>query len=72
MSIQPPADLLNVLRANLRRIEEEHRDEDLTPAALELKRLLLRRIDNIEAAMKNLNELIQKNAQAKPLPGTDD
>ena len=69
MSIQPPDDFLSVLRANLRPTEEEHRDEDLAPAALELKRLLLRRIANIEVAMKNLNEIIQRNAQA---PGSDD
>jgi hypothetical protein len=60
MSIQPPADLLSVLRANLRRIEEQHRDEDLTPDALELKQLLLRRIAKIEAAIGNINALIRK------------
>jgi hypothetical protein len=68
MSIQPPADLLSVLRANLRRIEEQHRDEDLTPAALELKQLLLRRIANIEGAIVNINALIRK---ATPEETTD-
>jgi hypothetical protein len=68
MSAQPQDDLLAALRGNLRRIEEEHRDKDLTLAALALKQLLLRRIANIEAAMKNLNEIIQRNPQAKTPP----
>jgi hypothetical protein len=68
MSIQPPADLLSVLHANLRRIEEQHRDENLTPAALEIKQLLLRRIANIEAAIGNINALIRK---ATPEETTD-
>ena len=62
MTIQPDSDLLIALRGNLRRIEEGHRNEDLTPAALELKSLILRRIANIEAAMVRLNEIIAKNA----------
>ena len=57
MSIQPHEDLLTVLRSNLRRIEEEHRDDDLIPHARELKRLLLRRIEIIEAAMENLKKI---------------
>jgi hypothetical protein len=65
MSIQPPADLLNVLHANLRRIEEENRDQHLTPSALELRHLLLRRIANIEAAIENLNKIIERNRQAE-------
>lgn len=65
MSMEPPEDLLTVLRGNLRRFEEEHRDEDLTPAARDLKQLLLRRIANIEAAMKNLNEIIRRSQQPK-------
>jgi hypothetical protein len=72
MSIQPPGDLLSVLRANLRRIEEEHREGDLTPAALELKRILLRRIADIEAAMKNPNKILQRNVEAETPPSTDD
>jgi hypothetical protein len=57
MSIQPQDDLLTALRANLRRIEEEHRDEELTPDASELKQLLLRRIAIIEAAIENLEKI---------------
>jgi hypothetical protein len=72
MSIQPPDDLLSVLRTNLRRIEEEHHDDDLAPAALELKRLLLCRIANIEAAIENLNEIMRRNAQGKTPPGAED
>lgn len=72
MSVQPPADLLTALRGNLRRIEEEHRDRDLTPAALELKHLLLRRIANIEAAMKSLNQIIQQNPQGQTPCDFDD
>jgi hypothetical protein len=62
MTIHPDFDLLVTLRGNLNRIEEERRDENLTPTALELKSLLLRRIANIEAAMKNLNEIIAKKS----------
>jgi hypothetical protein len=62
MTIQPDSDLLKMLRADLGRIEAEHRDEELTQAALELKGLLLRRIANIEAAMKILKEIIAKNS----------
>ena len=47
--IQPQDDLLTFLQSSLRRIDEELRDEDLTPNASELKRLLLRRIEIIEA-----------------------
>lgn len=65
MTIQPDSDLLTALRGNLRRIQEEHRDEDLTPAMLELKGLLLRRINVIEAAMENLNNII-RSAPKKP------
>jgi hypothetical protein len=36
----------------------------MLPDSLNIKRLLLRRIDNIEAATKNINELIQWNAHA--------
>jgi hypothetical protein len=55
MSIRPPAEnLLNVLRANLRRIEAENRDKDLTPAAFELKQLLLCRIANRFSAASEL------------------
>jgi hypothetical protein len=61
MSIQPQDDLLTVLRNNLRRIEEEHHDKDLTPESRELKQLLLRRIAIIEAAMGNLNKIIRKD-----------
>ena len=67
MSIQPHDDLLTMLRSNLRRIDEEHRDEDLTPEARELKQLLVRRIALIEAAMENLNNII-RNTNA-PQPG---
>jgi hypothetical protein len=68
MSAQPQDDLLAALRGNLRRIEEEHRDKELTSAALALEQLLLRRIANIEAAMKNLNEIIQRNPRPKTPP----
>lgn len=74
MSIPPQHDLLDTLRDNLRHIDDEHPDEDLTPAARELKALLLRRIANIEAAMKNLNEIIRRSARQdshrrfQPLP----
>lgn len=50
MSSPPATDLINALRHNLGRIEE-HGDEGLTPAALELKALILRRIAIIEAAI---------------------
>ena len=66
MSIQPHDDLLHVLRSNLRRIDKEHRDEDLTPEARELKQLLLRRIAIIEAAMENLNKIIRGDAASRP------
>ena len=66
MSIQPHHDLLHVLRSNLRRIDKEHRDEDLTPEARELKQLLLRRIAIIEAAMENLNKIIRGDAASRP------
>jgi hypothetical protein len=57
MSIQPTDDLLTVLRANLRRVQEIPQD-GLTPAALELKVLLLRRIAIIETAMEKLATII--------------
>ena len=72
MTVQPPEDLLTVLRHNLRRIEEEHRDEDLTPAARELKRLLLRRIEIIETAMQNLNDMIKRNPPVGTPPDSDE
>ena len=72
MSIQPPDDLLGSLRGNLRRIEEEHRDEALTPAVRELKQLLLLRIANIETAIKNLNSIIGRNEQPKGPSETHD
>jgi len=58
VSIQPNHDLLDVLRANLRRIEEENYQRRLTPEAEELKALLLRRIEIIERAMENLAAII--------------
>jgi len=61
MSIQPQNDLLSVLRSNLRRIEEETSQRELTPEARELKTLLLHRIAIIEAAMESLAEIITKN-----------
>ena len=61
MSLQPQDDLLGVLRSNLRRIEEESSQHELTPEARELKTLLLRRIAIIEAAMENLAAIIAKN-----------
>jgi len=67
MSVQPQDDLLATLRSNLSRIDAEHRDEDLTPAARDLKRLLPRRLANIEAAMVNLNKIIA-NSSATPKP----
>jgi hypothetical protein len=49
MTVQSQADLLMALRRNLKSVEESGDDGLLTPAALELKHLLLRRIANIEA-----------------------
>lgn len=66
MSIQPQDDLLTALRSNLRRIEEEHRDKGLTPAAREIKQLLLRRIEIIEAAMENLKKIAGQDKSQKP------
>ena len=57
MTLQPQVDLLTALRRNLKRIEENGEDGLLTPAAIELKSLLLRRIANIEAAMERVAEL---------------
>jgi hypothetical protein len=57
MTLQPQIDLLTALRRNLNRIEENGDDGLLTPAAIELKGLLLRRIAIIEAAMKCVAEL---------------
>jgi hypothetical protein len=67
MSIQPHEDLLTVLRSNLRRIEEEQRDDDLTPNARELKQLLLHRIAIIEAAMENLKKIAGLDTVQKPV-----
>jgi len=58
VSIRPNHDLLDILRANLRRIEEENYQRRLTPEAEELKALLLRRIAIIERAMENLTVII--------------
>jgi hypothetical protein len=66
MSIQPDDDLLTALRANLRRIDEGHRDEDLTPDARELKQLVLRRIEIIEAAIENLKKVAGLDDSKKP------
>jgi hypothetical protein len=66
MSIQPHEDLLTVLRSNLRRIDEEHRDEDLSENARELKRLLLRRIEIIEAAIENPKKIAGPHAPQEP------
>lgn len=65
MSIQPQDDLLTALRANLRRLEDQHRDEDLTPDARELKKLLLRRIAAIDAAMENLKKIVGQDPPKK-------
>jgi len=64
MRVQSQTDLLTTLRCNLKRIEENGDDGLLTPAALELKHLLLRRIANIEAAVGRIAEL------AAPAPGS--
>ena len=61
VSIQPDSDFLAALRVNLRRIEEESSQVGLTPEALELRALLLRRIEIIERAMENLAAIIAKN-----------
>jgi len=61
VSIQPNHDFLDVLRANLRRIEEENYQLRLTPQALEVKALLLHRIAIIETAMENLAAIAAKN-----------
>jgi hypothetical protein len=57
MRVQSQTDLLTTLRCNLKRIEENGDDGLLTPAALELKHLLLRRIANIEATIDRIAEL---------------
>lgn len=62
MSVQLQNELLTVLRRNLRLINEENRDEDLTAQARELMQLLPRRIAIIEAAIENLNKLIKGTA----------
>jgi hypothetical protein len=62
MTLEPQIDLLTTLRRNLKRIEENGDDGLLTPAAIELKSLLLRRIANIETAIANLNALMARNA----------
>ena len=72
MRVQPQADRLTVLRSNLRRVEEEYPDEELSPAALDLKRLLLHRIANIEAAMKSLNDILQKHHATGTVPDKGD
>jgi hypothetical protein len=70
MSIQPTDDLLTVLRANLRRIEEESSQHELNSEAGELKALLLRRIAIIETAMEKLAAIIANNmSQAKARAG---
>ena len=62
MSVQLQNELLTVLRRNVRLINEENRDEDLTAQARELMQLLPRRIAIIEAAVENLNKLIKGTA----------
>lgn len=62
MSVQLQNELLTVLRRNVRLINEENRDEDLTAQARELMQLLPRRIAIIEAAIENLNKLIKGTA----------
>jgi hypothetical protein len=57
MIVQPQTDLLTALRRNLKRIEENGDAGLLTPAAIELKHLLLRRIAEIEAAIGRIAEL---------------
>lgn len=63
MSIQSNSDLLMVLRRNLKRMEERDA-RNLTPADLELKRLLLGRIAIIEAAVEWSNGFAQKQSSA--------
>ena len=55
MSIQPNSDLLTVLRHNVRPLETNE-DEGLSPDALEIRDLLLRRIAVIEAALARLSQ----------------
>ena len=55
MSIQPNSDLLTVLRHNVRHLETNE-DEGLSPEALEIRDLLLRRIAVIEAALARLSQ----------------
>jgi len=55
MSIQPNSDLLTVLRHNVRHLEANE-DEGLSPEALEIRDLLLRRIAVIEAALARLSQ----------------
>ena len=66
MSLQPDDDLLTALRRNLRHIEEEYGDKDLSPTAQDLKRLLLRRIEIIEKAMENLKKIAAQDKPHRP------
>lgn len=68
MCIQHSSDLLTALRGNLRRIEE-YDAQNLTPASLALKQLLIRRIANIEAAMERSNDFARKQPSAKQRMG---
>jgi hypothetical protein len=53
MSVQPTSDLLSGLRANPARIEKTP-EQNQTPAAQELRPLILKRIANIDAAIAEL------------------
>jgi hypothetical protein len=64
MSIQPTSDLLSVLRANLARIEKTP-EQNQTPAAQELRALILKRIANIDAAISRTAEPTTTNSEPK-------
>jgi hypothetical protein len=78
MSIQPNCNLLTILRHNVHCIEEDA-GEDLSPDAIEVKALLLRRIAMIEAALARIAEFAAADAhreghrcnpsRTKKLPG---
>jgi hypothetical protein len=61
MSIQPNCDILTILRHNLHCIEEDA-GEGLSPDAIEVKVLLVRRIAVIEAALARIAEFAAQDA----------
>lgn len=51
MSLQPPHDLLQVLRITLRKIDS---DPAPTPSIVDLRRILVGRIEKMQAAQRTL------------------